>query len=309
MEQRVIKLDKEVDGVVVIGAIPAIHSFLFAMDRVDSIKSGIKDYNPKSFSVWKNQTFFFKNIFNLPQVSSNPSNWGPDFEVLLPMEFDVAIVSSPVMAEKLEDKGIKTIIINWNKPDSVKNTMKFFGELFQDNERVEKYLSYYDKKMHLIESQIKNSNVKKKKAIYLGLKSMTIPMVSTANVLLQKAGAITPTEDLAIENAALNVEKLLVWNPDVIFVWGKDDVAIAMNDIRFQNLTAVKNKEVYVVPIGAHMWAHYTPEQPLAALWCAQKLYPENFKHINIFKEAKGFYKEFMNTELTDAQLDSILNR
>ncbi|MFA6685661.1 MAG: peptide ABC transporter substrate-binding protein, partial [Arcobacteraceae bacterium] len=78
---------------------------------------------------------------------------------------------------------------------------------------------------------------------------------------------------------------------------------------RFKNLTAVKNKEVYVVPMGAFLWTFSTPEQPLAALWCAQKMYPDSFDNINIHAEAKRFYKEFMDTELTNEQITSILDR
>ncbi|HUH42910.1 MAG TPA: ABC transporter substrate-binding protein [Sulfurimonas sp.] len=307
MDNRVITLDKDIEALVTIGAIPAINSFLFAMGKVDLIKSGVRDYSLKSFSVWKNQTYFLKNIFDLPQVSSNPPEWNPNFEVLLPMRFDIGLVSSPVMADALEARGIKAVVINWKKADSVKKTMLFLGELFHEQERVEKYLTYYDNNMNMIESITKGLN--KKKSIYLGLDSMTIPMTSTANELLRKAGAITPTSNLTIENAALNIETLLVWDPDVIFVWNPSEVETAYKDIRFKNLTAVKNREVYLMPIGAHMWAHYTPEQPLAALWCAKKLYPESFKHIDIYKEAKRFYKEFMNQELTDAQLTSILER
>ncbi|MDD3835648.1 MAG: ABC transporter substrate-binding protein [Sulfurimonas sp.] len=309
MSSRVISLDKEIKGVVTIGGTPAVNAFLFAIGKANLIKNGVENNNLRKLPIWENQTFFQKNIFDLPQVSSNPPDWNPNYEALLSMEFDIGFVNSALMADKLEKKGIKTAVINWDKPDSIKKTMIFLGELFQEEKRVEKYLDYYNNNTNMIQSVVNNHNIVKKKAIYLRLDNLSIPMISTANELLQKAGASTPTADLIIENASLNIEKLLVWNPDVLFVWSKNDIKIALADERFKNLTAVKNKEIYVVPMGAHMWTHYTPEQPLAALWCAKKMYPESFIHIDIYEEAREFYKEFMNEELSETQLNSILNK
>jgi iron complex transport system substrate-binding protein len=309
VDGRVITLDKKIEGVVTIGGAPATNAFLFAMGKADLIKNGVTDNGLKRFPVWKHQTYFHKKLYDLPQVSSNPPDWNPNFEVLLSMDFDIGFVNSTIMADQLEAKGIKAVVINSRTPDNVRKTMLFLGELFQEEERVANYLDYFDSKLKIIATITNDSKFKKKKAIYARLDNMTTSMISSTNELLSQAGAITPTSDVIVENASLNIENLLIWNPDVLFVWSPNDIKIAYSDVRLKNLTAVKNKEVYVVPMGAYLWTFNSPEQPLAALWCAQKMYPESFKHIDIHLEAKRFYKEFMNEELTDEQLTSILIR
>ncbi|MDD2450819.1 MAG: ABC transporter substrate-binding protein [Sulfurovum sp.] len=309
MDGREVTLNKKIESVVTIGGTPALNVFLFAIGKANVIKNGVRDNSLKRFPIWKTQSYFLKNLYSMPQVSSNPPDWNPNFEVLMSMKFDVGFVNNRIMAERLEEKGIKTVVMHSNQPNGVKETMIFLGELFQEEERVAKYLDYFDNNINMIHSITNKDQFKKKKAIYVRLDNMTTSMMSSTNELLVQAGAITSSSDLMVNNTSLNIEKLLVWNPDVLFVWSRNDLNIAYKDERFKNLTAVKNKEVYVVPMGAFLWTFSTPEQPLAALWCAKKMYPESFNHIDINVEAKKFYKEFMNEELTDEQLDSILNR
>ena len=309
MNERVITLNKEIESLVTVGATPSLNVFLFALGKANLIKNGVQDNGLKKFPIWKTQNYFLKNLYDLPQVSSNPPDWNPNYEVLISMKFDIALVNNHIMAERLEAKGIKTVVILSNQPNGVKKTIAFLGELFQEKARAIKYLEYFDKNIKMIQSITNQEQLKKKKAIYLRLDNMTTSMMSNTNELLTQAGAITHPSDLILNNASLNIEKLLAWDPDVLFVWSRNDLNIAYKDERFKNLTAVKNKEVYVVPMGAFLWTFSTPEQPLAALWCAQKIYPENFKNIDIHQEAKEFYKKFMYQELTDEQLASILER
>jgi iron complex transport system substrate-binding protein len=309
MDGRVVTLHKDIESVVTIGGTPALNVFLFAMGKANLIKNGVRDNGLKKFPIWKTHSYFLKNLYKMPQVSSNPPDWSPNYEVLMSMNFDIGFVNNRIMAERLEAKGIKTVVMRSNQPNGVKETMRFLGDLFQEKDRVIKYLEYFDNKINLIQSITKKDQFKKKKAIYVRLDNMTTSMMSSTNELLTQAGAITPLSSGIVDNATLNIEKLLAWNPDVLFVWSKNDLNIAYKDERFKNLTAVKNKEVYVVPMGAFLWTFSTPEQPLAALWCAQKMYPDSFDNINIHAEAKRFYKEFMDTELTNEQITSILDR
>lgn len=125
---------------------------------------------------------------------------------------------------------------------------------------------------------------------------------------MKKAGAIPASKNIKIEHVSIDMEKLFVLNPDYLFVWSKKDLKQAYKNPKFKDLKAVKNRNVYAIPMGAHFWTHYTPEQVLSILWVAQKIYPEKFKDIDIFKETQNFYKQFMGKELSALQINEILN-
>ena len=71
---------------------------------------------------------------------------------------------------------------------------------------------------------------------------------------------------------------------------------------------AVKNKRVYVTPAGVFSWDRYGAEGALQILWVAKTLHPEIFKDIDIAAETKKFYKEFLHYELSDDEVNYILN-
>lgn len=307
MSNRTVTLKKEIAGVVTIGGTPAINAFLFAIGKRDLIKNGISDNALKGFPIWKHQLYFFPDLFNLPQVSSGPPDWNPNIETLLSMDFDIGVVNDPITAQNLDQRGINTVVIKWDSPESIKDTMVFMGDLFNKQERAKEYLKYHDEVIAKINSHTNHSHFSKKRAIYVRFDNMTLPMTSTANKLIEIASATAPSSEILLENSTLNIEKLITWNPDVIFVWSQKDVDLALQDKRLKHINAVINKQIFIVPMGAHIWTHFTPEQPLAALWCFTKIYPEISTDIDITKEAREFYENFMDKELSKEQLESIL--
>ncbi len=68
------------------------------------------------------------------------------------------------------------------------------------------------------------------------------------------------------------------------------------------------DNEVYQIPIGISRWGHPTSiETPLAILWLAELLYPDQFD-IDIRSEMMDFYKEFFNYAISDTEADDIIS-
>ncbi len=309
MAGRSIVIDKAVERIATIGGTPALNVFVFAMGKAETIRNGVGDSPFRKMPFWKHQAYFLPDIFNLPQASSNPPEWIPDFEAIMGMNLDIGLVNSTGAAQMLEQRGIKAAVMTWAGPESIKKNITFLGELFNEQARAEAFTAYYDETVRRVATAMQGYTGQRKKAVYLRLETLSMPMVSTANYLFDKAGALTPASEIRTEHANISLERLMVWDPDVLFVWSKRDKKIAYTDKRFADLKAVKNKTVYVIPMGAHLWTHYTPEQPLAILWCAKTLYPELFKTVDMHQEARMFYKRFMKKTLSDQQLASILER
>ena len=109
--------------------------------------------------------------------------------------------------------------------------------------------------------------------------------------------------------APVSFEQLLELDPNLIFLTNPS-AQNAPNDPQWHNLTAYKEKRLYVVPFGPLGWLHHaTPANRfIGAPWLACKLYPEKC-NIDIEKEAKRYYKLFFNMGLNDKQLKQIMYR
>ncbi len=303
MAQRQVTLPKTVEGVVTAGGTPAINSFVFLFGKADAIQNGVEAPLSK-MPFWKHQQWFFSELFKRPQVSSNPPEWTPNFEKLATTRFDVALVNSALAADLLEKRGYRAAVVNWQGDASVVRSVDFLGELFNQPQRALEYRAYYD---GIIKRTVYTGSGSRRSALYLRLNQLNLPMVSTANTMIALAGGVASAADVPNEHALISLERLYAWNPDVLFVWSQQDVTLAYGDPKFANLRAVKNREVYVVPMGAHFWTHYTPEQPLGILWMATKLYPERFSKVDMHAETSYFYEHFMLKRLSGEQVDAIL--
>jgi iron complex transport system substrate-binding protein len=307
MAQREVSVSENIHGIVSVGGTPAINAFLFAFKKGNIIHNGIENDRLQKMPFWRHQMWFMPKLFSLPQVSTNPPTWTPLFEKLAKTQFDIALVNNPTTASLIEKKGFKAAVINWHGKNNIQKSMSFLGELFNMQYHAKAYNEYYDKVVKKI-FQKTDGLKKKKSALYIRLNNLMMPMVTTANSVFEKAGAVAAASKIKKEHVSIDMEKLFVLDPDYLFVWGKKDLQLAYKNPKFRNLKAVKNKHVYAVPMGAHFWTHYTPEQILCIQWVAKKIYPELFADLDMEKEAKGFYKKFMGVELSKNQIQKILN-
>ncbi|MCD6548567.1 MAG: ABC transporter substrate-binding protein, partial [Thermodesulfobacterium sp.] len=103
-------------------------------------------------------------------------------------------------------------------------------------------------------------------------------------------GGINPAGFIKQRYADVSIERILLWNPDVIFIWGYAGYTPEwiLNNSQWEHIKAVKNKQVYKLP----HWSTWSPRVALVALYMAMKIYPEYFKDINFEKIADNFYRK-----------------
>ncbi len=106
----------------------------------------------------------------------------------------------------------------------------------------------------------------------------------------------------------LSMETILQYNPDVIFVQEKMFYDKIYDMKLWKEIKAVKNKKVFLIPKAPFNWFDRPPSfmRILGLKWVMHNLYPEVYK-IDIQKETKSFYKLFLNVDLTQENLDEIL--
>ena len=129
------------------------------------------------------------------------------------------------------------------------------------------------------------------------------------------SGCINVAEELSKDNSvATNLEQVYAWNPDMIFITNfttalpKDLYENTVGNYNWSEVKAVKDKEVYKLPLG--MYRTYTPgiDTPITLLWFAKTAYPDMFNDVDLVKETREYYQDIFNVNLTDDQIKSIYN-
>jgi iron complex transport system substrate-binding protein len=104
----------------------------------------------------------------------------------------------------------------------------------------------------------------------------------------------------------------MLYNPDVIVAQEKVfyDKIVKEKDPAWQNIKAVKEKRVYLIPRTPFNWFDRPPSfmRILGLKWLMGILYPKEYR-INIVKEAREFYRLFLGVEVSNEEMRHIVYR
>ena len=96
------------------------------------------------------------------------------------------------------------------------------------------------------------------------------------------------------------MEDVLKWNPEMILIQNRYPQVGSQikNGAEWQNVKAVKDDKVFLMPQYAKTWGYPQPEAiGIGELWLAKTLYPEQFKDLDLDKLVQGWYKKFYRTD------------
>lgn len=247
-----------------------------------------------------------KELIDLPAVGTSKeinveecANLNPDL-VIIPTRLKEFI-------PKFEELKIPVIAIEPETLDQFKETVKLIGKAVGKEEKANKLVNYYDDTISKVKEL--NKNLTEKQNVYLAgsdsvLKTCTSKMYQ--NYMFEVCGGENVTKELTDGYwTTVSVEELVKKNPDVIYMVGyasysKDDI---LKDERLKGVNAIKNNKVYVFPSTLEAWDYPTPSSMLGILWLENNLHPDLYSKEDYIKDAKEFYKEFYDIEVSEEEL------
>ncbi len=238
----------------------------------------------------------YQSIINSnPKLKRQTVGAGSDMnvEAVLKLNPDIVITwtYNPDTIRFLEEKGIKVIGIYPDSLNELYDVMRMHGKLFEKEKRTEEVIKEMEKIFSLIKSKVKKiPSEKRKKVIHLGGKPSTVSCgVGVTNDVISMIGGINPASHIKQRNIDVSIERIIQWNPDVIFIWGNAGYTAQsiMQSSQWRFIKAVKDGRVYKAP----EWSTWSPRLAPIALWMAMKTYPEYFSDINFDMIADAFYK------------------
>ena len=244
-------------------------------------------------------------------------------EELMKLQPDVVFynASRKELGEQLRKAGFPAVAISVNKWDydcieTLNQWAALLGEIFPENDRREAVAAYSGKIYNLVQDRVREIP-ERKQVLFLYQYSEANLLTSGQKFFGQwwadAIGAKNVAQELSTDNSvSVNMEQVYAWNPEIVFITnfttaGPDDLyenTVGVYD--WSGVQAVRDRQVYKMPLG--MYRSYTPgaDTPVTLLWMAKTAYPELFADIDILEETKAYYREVFGVELTDTQAASI---
>lgn len=325
-----VEVPNKIERIVVsdIFPIPAVLSVFFnSADKIVGIA-------PTSASAAKNSllSHIYPEILNAKSDFMNGNTI--NVEELMKLNPDVVFYSENNNEQKevLTNAGFCAIGISangWHYDciETLNQWLKTLTEVFKYddniailNDRSEKAQKKSNEISAMVKERVKGLTTEQKKRVFFLFQYNDSTMLTSGKNFFGQwwadaIGCINVAEELEKDNSvATNLEQVYAWNPDMIFMTNfniylpKDLYENTVGTYDWSEVKAVKDKEVYKMPLG--MYRTYTPgiDTPITLLWFAKTAYPELFSDIDLVKETREYYKDIFSIDLTDVQIKSIFN-
>ncbi len=195
-------------------------------------------------------------------------------------------------------------------------SIAFLGSLLGADQQAVSLSEFYNRVLTKVTSTVKTIPENQKVRVYYaeGPKGLqTDPTGSPHAELIDLAGGINVAECAITPGngrTTVSMEQVTKWSPDVIIVGDPGFYKTISNDTLWQVIPAVKNHRVYLVPQSPFTWFDRPPgvNRIIGIPWTAKVLYPEKFTDIDMPALTKEFYSKFYHYDLTDKEVNSLLD-
>lgn len=215
--------------------------------------------------------------------------------------------------EKMEAAGIKVVALQYGSLEDLETWIRIIGTMFQKEDRAEELIAYFHENVNEVTEKIETLSPEDYKNIVIMSDNLKVTGTGFAKYWVENSGAVNPAQELTGEALNVNMEQIYEWNPEILYIGNFTDMQpsdIMNNTLEGQDwstVEAVKNGQVYKIPIGGYRWDPPGVETPLMIKWLAKIQHPELFEDMDMRTEVAEFYKEVYNFELTEEMLDEIL--
>lgn len=192
--------------------------------------------------------------------------------------------------------------------------IKYMGTVLGEQQKSDELINFYENVSNQVNSTVATIPDSEKKKVYYakgadGLK--TYAPGSPQTQLISLCGGVNVVQaPVSKGGMGVSMELILEWNPDVIITSDEQFYNSVYSNPLWQNINAVKNKQVYLTPDSPFNWFESPPgaNTIIGIPWTAKVLYPDKFSNLDLKGLTKEFYADFYHYNLTDGDVSNILN-
>jgi len=272
--------------------------------------------------------FIRPEVAKLPEIEvqlGGGENPQTNVEAILALHPDFALAnggtgpdnmkSNPSRLEaKMAKIGLPVVFVDVRRIADYPAGIEFLGQLLGREERARQLSAYATRVLSDVSKAVAAVPPEQRVRVYYaesadGLATESDGSFHTEAITLA-GGTIVHHGDLKthVGMEKVSLEQVLLYNPEVIISQEPDFTANVYKDVRWKDVKAVANQRVYTIPRSPFDWIDRPPSvmRILGVQWLAHCFYPERYP-IDLRKEVRDFHQLFMGVEITDADLDQLL--
>ncbi|MGE7988219.1 ABC transporter substrate-binding protein [Lysinibacillus fusiformis] len=319
---REVTVPGSIDRVVTGGILPYFSTWYVATNSTKEIVG----MHPNSYNAAKNSILAKISPDVLKADTSFVQNGEVNVEELMKInpQLYVEISTDEKSINKISEAGIPVVAVKAidaaaAEPLATFNSwLTLTSQITGTTERADRFLDEGKKVQAQLDEQLKDIEKQDKpRAMILFMhndKSITVGGKNFfGNQWLNATGAIDVAENDVTGKKEVNMEQIYAWNPDIIYITNFTETQpddLLQNKVTGQDwsqIKAVQDGKVYKIPLGIYRWFPPSGDAPLMLKWMAQKNHPSLFDY-KIEDEIKTYYKDFYEFEISDSEIQSILN-
>ena len=239
-----------------------------------------------------------------PDLPEKYTRRKPSLEEILARRPDIVLASRQIDIEATQELmrfGIPVVLLFAEDVEGVKGAARLLGRIFGEEKRAEELISYFEGAVERIASAIEERGLRRPRVLFVGTRPFRVASGEMyQSHLIELAGGTPVTAGLKGYWQDVDIEQILAWDPEVIFIapYGRVQPGDLLGDPLWGAVSAVRGGRVHKMPRVFSPWDIPTPESFLGLLWMASKIHPE--LDIDIASEAVSFYRDFYGYELPE---------
>jgi iron complex transport system substrate-binding protein len=314
MAGRSVSVPREIKKVVPLGGALRFMVYLQSLDLV----AGMEHIEQK----WTSPGRLYglataKLAKKLPVIGEGGPGKLPDFEQIISVWPDVIVVMGIDDSQAItiqERTGLPVFVLRYGTPgaldlNQVKEAIVLLGRLLGREQRAEELTGYMNRLFTDLATRTKDASVLKERPVYVGAISYKgtqgITSTESGHLPLFWAGGQNVADEIERPgHAFIDPEKLLHWNPEVIFL-DAGSIATVAEDFRkntdyYQKLKAIRQNQVYLTM--PYNYYHTNIEIALAdAYFMGTVLHPKQFADIDPAVKADEIFRFFIGISAYDS--------
>lgn len=213
----------------------------------------------------------------------------------------------------LKAAGLNAAAIRLGQEAEVRQWLTLFATSLGKPERATEMIAWRQRMQDKVRAQVSRvPQAERLRVLYLSRYKTGIGAAgagSTFQFDAEVAGGINVNDSQAAA-PTINIEQLLIWNPQVIVLTNFErslTPEALMREPLLAQLDAVRNQRVYKVPAGGYYWDPPNQDSPLYWIWLAKLLYPQAVT-LDLRAELRSAYRLLYGFEISQAQIDQVLH-
>jgi len=240
------------------------------------------------------------------QVPEAGNQNAANIETLLAARPDIVLAEEGPALDQMKAVGLPAYAFSAEQPGQLTDAIRRIGVLTGHTAEAAASLDLLTAKMKEVADAVGAVEPARRLRVYVAgtgiFKTFAGDFFQT--FMVRNAGGVSVSEQLTGGKVDVSPEQVLIWNPDVIILtsYTQDTVSDVLANPKLQNVAAVRDHRVYVMPRYVVSWDMPVPESFLGTMWLADKLYPDQVR-FDMSAEIAQFYRQFYRFTVPAADL------